>query len=455
MSAEMTLLVKLPGESWASEKRYIAEWVLQERLGIPVRFEIGVSSVWELRYGKNVLRLPNLFFPETKPETYLTRGSLPSAPFAHLTEAELAVRSGSLCESRIPVLWQNNQSDSKSLDIFGTIFFLITRYEEVCIRERDSLERFLSGMSISTQGGFLGRPLVDEYIEILSQWLRETAGVPNWIERHPPQYKFILTHDVDVPSRWKKRTPFTLVRALASDLIKKQDPVRAIQSWQGFFDPDQDHVSCFNWMMDTAEKYSLQSTYYFIAGGEHPHDYEIHYNLKEPYYLELLKRMTKRGHRIGIHGSFESYLNPELLRSEIAYLSEASQSEITLGRQHYLRFLAPETWHVQELAGLKFDSSIGYSDQSGFRAGTCFEYPVFDVKLGKKLEIREQPLIVMEHSLLSSVYEGLSHPQAFEKSKLLLDRVKKFGGQFVFLWHNHNLVKPADRELFEQILNLA
>ena len=47
-------------------------------------------------------------------------------------------------------------------------------------------------------------------------------------------------------------------------------------------------------------------------------------------------------------------------------------------RQHYLRWRAPTTWQNWEDAGLDYDSTVGYADHVGFRAGTCYEYPIFN-----------------------------------------------------------------------------
>ncbi len=84
---------------------------------------------------------------------------------------------------------------------------------------------------------------------------------------------------------------------------------------------------------------------------------------------------------------------------------------------------------------MKWDSSLGYADREGFRCGVCYEYSVFNILTRKKLNLKERPLIVMEGSF--TTYQPNIEPEDMEmKIKKLIDEVKKFNGEFVFLWHN-------------------
>lgn len=51
----------------------------------------------------------------------------------------------------------------------------------------------------------------------------------------------------------------------------------------------------------------------------------------------------------------------------------------------------------------------------------------------KKLNLKERPLIVMEGSF--TTYQPSITPQEMEK-KNLINKVKKYKGEFVFFWHN-------------------
>ena len=82
------------------------------------------------------------------------------------------------------------------------------------------------------------------------------------------------------------------------------------------------------------------------------------------------------------------------------------------GRQHYLRFAVPETWRHYASAGLSYDATLAHADQPGFRCGTCYDFPVYDLEQRCPLPLRERPLTVMELTLLDGEYLGLAAEQA-------------------------------------------
>jgi len=52
----------------------------------------------------------------------------------------------------------------------------------------------------------------------------------------------------------------------------------------------------------------------------------------------------------------------------------------------------------------------------------------------------ERPLLVMEVSLFSETYMGLTQAEALAKVREIVETVRRFEGEFVLLWHNSNLV---------------
>lgn len=52
-------------------------------------------------------------------------------------------------------------------DLFAGAFFMLTRWEEHVVKERDVHGRFCSSNSLASRFGFLNRAIVNEYIEYL------------------------------------------------------------------------------------------------------------------------------------------------------------------------------------------------------------------------------------------------------------------------------------------------
>jgi hypothetical protein len=63
---------------------------------------------------------------------------------------------------------------------------------------------------------------------------------------------------------------------------------------------------------------------------------------------------------IGIHPSWASGDNENLLGSEIETLESATGKKITASRQHYIRFTLPHTFRRLIAAGITDDYSMGY-----------------------------------------------------------------------------------------------
>jgi len=83
---------------------------------------------------------------------------------------------------------------------------------------------------------------------------------------------------------------------------------------------------------------------------------------------------------------------------------------------------------------MKWDSTLTYPEKEGFRCGTCYGYSVFNILTRKKLKLKEVPLEVMEGSLVN--YQNLPPEKAEKKIIKLMEKVKKYNGSFVLLWHN-------------------
>jgi len=200
----------------------------------------------------------------------------------------------------------------------------------------------------------------------------------------------------------------------------------------------------FEWLMDLDEGKGQQATYYFLAGASTRFDGR--YDVTSPHMQALLRRVVERGHSIGLHGSYATVDDAEMLSLERTRLATALQAagvpgEVTAVRQHYLRWRAPLTWRIAESAGLTVDSSLGFNEAPGFRAGTSFEFPAFDVENRRPLRLREKPLHVMDRAL-----SGLDQAAALATIDTIAQEARRHGGTLELLWHNNIFVEDPREE---------
>jgi hypothetical protein len=324
-------------------------------------------------------------------------------------------------------------------DVLGTVFLLLTRYEEVARPERDEHERFPSSATLAARTGRLQSPLVDELVDEL--WERLRARWPR-LERRAASFGLALSHDVDWPYP-EARGPAALARAAAGDALRRRDPVLALRRLRGANVNDT-----FDFLMDCSERRGLRSAFYVMAGRTNP-EFDGDYDLNDPWIAGLLRRVDERGHEIGLHPSYETFRDPEALRAEYERLLRACEAAGVAqrprgGRQHFLRWENPTTWRAWADAGLEYDASLGFSDVMGFRCGTSREFPVFDLRARRALALRERPLVVME--------QALARPADVVPAA---SACRRAGSDLSLLWHNSKLQSRGERAAYEATLDTA
>ena len=407
----MTIVVQAP-DTYATERRYVLDVVLSEWLGLDYAVAFGKVRYVAIRLAADPstteLSMPDVLFA-TPLDGWLTESAMPDRPLARLQMAGRAPGQTDFSDSAtspaqaptLPVIFGTPAADglawrrtamgaSLSIDVFGSVFFLLSRYEEVVLKDRDIHERFPSSASLAVAEGFLDRPIVDEYVDLL--W---TAMQSLWpaLTRRPSTFRFRPTHDVDLT--WAGLAH----RALIGDLLRRHDPVLAgnrlrafVDVWQGRV--DNDPFNTFDFLMETSERWALRSTFYFRVRGTRG-DARCRYRLLDQPVADLLRRIHVRGHDIGLHASYESYRSADRIAEELLELQTACRrigfEQAQWGvRQHFLRLDVPLTWRCHEAAGLDHDSTLGYADRVGFRAGTSREYPLFDLVARQRLRLRER-----------------------------------------------------------------
>ncbi|WP_439686866.1 Polysaccharide deacetylase [Cupriavidus oxalaticus] len=344
-------------------------------------------------------------------------------------------------------------------DILGLCYWMLSRQEEVGRTDLDYHDRFPASASHARRHGYLERPVVDEWLDLLGQVFKR-----QWPALALAQHQFSMrvSHDVDVPSRYGFASPARIVRRMAGDILVRKDFLSVLQVPQvrlGTRDAlhPGDRTNTFDWIMDVSERHGLVSAFYFICGRTDPVK-DADYEPEHPAIRKLLQRIHERGHEIGLHPSFNTYRAPEAIRQEAERLRRICEEEhisqpVWGGRMHYLRWEHPTTMLGWEQAGMTYDSTLSYADHAGFRCGTCFEYPAFDPVAGRALQLRIRPLVAMEATIIGSDYMGLGTGEAaWNKLRDLKDTCKAVGGCFTMLWHNSTLGSKRERALYQAIL---
>ncbi len=126
-------------------------------------------------------------------------------------------------------------------------------------------------------------------------------------------------------------------------------------------------------------------------------------------------------------------------------------------RQHFLKLRFPDTYRNLIAAGITDDYTMGYADETGFRAGICSPYKWYDLEKEVMTNLTIHPFAVMDGTLNS--YLKLTPAQALEKVKSLAQEVKNVNGELITIWHNETLSDWKDwkgwKDFYEQVIRIA
>lgn len=457
-----TLVVRAPSHRRA-ELEWVCEILLRRRLGLEFRIAPGDDALVELDCGRGTVCWPDVFLA-TVDKRWLHGGpaATPSDACWPLPGADWRTRAGfdevwqlfgdgvfELAPTRIRL----------PLDLSGSAFFMLSRYEEACDgAARDRHGRFPAAAAAAVRAGWLQRPCVDEWVELLASALRRFW--PDWLPPAPAPEVWVSC-DVDLPYSPSVHSARRALRQVAAHLVRERQPMVAAAAivnplltrlgWT-LLDP----YDTFDWMMAVNEAVGQRLTFFFIC-TEGQSEFEGFYRIDEPRIAGLVRRICDRGHEVGLHASYASIDDPGLLAGELLRLrtvaGHVGAAEAFGARQHYLRWQAARTPAQLDAARIAYDASLGHAEVPGFRCGTCHAFPLFDLERGRALDIEERPLVLMEASVMSSSHQGLGHGEAARAAMLTLkDTCRRFGGCFSLLWHNSMLTRGAERRLYRELI---
>jgi len=338
------------------------------------------------------------------------------------------------------------------VDVVASAFFLLARCEERSGTDRDRLGRFPASSALAHRTGRLTCPLVNEYAELL--WRLLSAVAPQ-IERRSAWgegFALCVTHDIDQLALFSSaRQVAGAVRRIAHGPSCGRRILRlATDGISVGLRRRKDPYDTFAELQALERRRGVRATYFAMSGGRGPH--EGRYRLEDA--AALLDLLQGHGHEIGIHGSLRTWRNATRLRSEIASLEAILSVPVHGGRQHYLRFQAPETWRAAARAGLRYDTTLGYPDAIGFRAGICTPYRPYDLHADEELPLWELPLAVMDATLLAR--GRLPAGEARRAVAALGRAVARRRGVLVLLWHQPSLydaLQPDGEAILAGILD--
>lgn len=440
-----------------TEKKYIIDVIFTEFIGLPYQLitdEFVSGFVIILANGNRIIL--NASFWETVDDSYLNEKFLPTVIMVnnHFTpENDIPLLFGlpdiGICEDEI--ICGN--------DIFGACFFMLSRMEEAIIQTRDGHDRFPAIASIAYNSGFLDRPIVDEYVEMLWNMLSSLDGN---LTRNLEAAKTFVTCDVDWPFKPARQTFKAVLKRSLGELIKRRQVKDSLVIWKYYLyhflnikqsDYNREKI---DFIMNENEKVGNKVAFYFIT--EYTSKYDSNFNFGAIEMRRLFRDIHSRGHEIGLHPGYNCFDNPTNFKLSANTLKRVLKEEnisqsVIGGRMHYLRWDITKTPQLWEKYGFDYDSTLSFADKSGFRCGTSREFTMFDLVGRKALKLKQRPLINMECTVISSDYESLGYSEhALERFIYFKNVSHKYSGSYTLLWHNTHFGTVMDDYFYTQLI---
>lgn len=297
-------------------------------------------------------------------------------------------------------------------------------------------------------------PTLDVHVDLLRQLLADLNVSFVEIPPRPDGYDFIccLTHDVDffgIRRHTGDRTlaGFALRASLgtAMDVLRARRPLsEAIQNWLAllalplvflrfmpdFWRPFEDYAAA-----DGRHK----STFFLVPfknkAGVGP-DGVVAENRAVPYQISEIggqvRQLAASGQEVAVHG-IDAWRDADAGRAERLRLTSVTGQGAVGVRMHWLYFARDSAKRLED-AGFDYDSTCGYNDAIGYRAGTAQVFQPIGTD-----HLLELPLAVMDSAMFFAGRMALSRTEALRRCCALVDHARRFGGTLVINWHDRSL----------------
>ena len=312
-------------------------------------------------------------------------------------------------------------------DIFETIFFHVSRYEELyCSEDQlDFHKRMKSSEQLLVKNKIHRIPVVD----LLVYHFFKSLG----LEVKKIRTTYSISHDIDIIRKYK--STFSSFKSVAKVLQMGLGLSGAYSILKSIVkrgkNPQNDPYFTYDWLFVNNPEF-VNKTVYFVAGGDRKYDlYDKDYFKELP---EIIRKAKEKSYKIGYHPSYDAYNNKKLFKEEFDKLNKLSDSDIVDIRTHYLRLDLQKTFEIIEQYGFRTDSTLGFADDIGFRCGTGFEYNPYNFAEERAWKFREIPLVFMDSSLKYNICKN--QVKCFKQKAKQFFENNQYGTHIMINFHN-------------------
>jgi hypothetical protein len=312
-------------------------------------------------------------------------------------------------------------------DFFAAAFYLISRYEEYLPHKKDMYGRYAHENSIAYQHQFLQQPLIN-------LWLQELVKQFSLKLQQQTVFSYVPSYDIDIAYSYQHHSLYKNLGGFAKDFFKA-NLTSLKERLSVCFGNKKDPFDVYEFLDKLHQQYQLQPIYFFLLAAKRKgYDKNI---LPQHNAMKALikKHATNKIYQVGIHPSWQSANNENILANEINTLSTITNKPVNASRQHYINFHLPTTYRLLIKNNIQHDYSMGYGSINGFRASYTLPFQWYDLLNETITSLTIHPFCFMEANAIFE--QKISPTQAAEELQNYFDIVQKVQGQLITIFHNH------------------
>lgn len=297
-------------------------------------------------------------------------------------------------------------------------------------------------------------PTLEIHISVLRQLILN-AGIP--VVEIPPapagiDYFACLTHDVDfvrIRDHFFDHTFFGfLYRALIGSLINfytnrisweklRENWIAAFKLPLVFLGLSRDFWLQFERYLEIEN--GLKATYFLMPFKNYPgaNDNDIVSRKRAGSYepaniLPEIKQLLSYGHEVALHG-IDAWKDPVKGVMESERIFDVTGETVSGVRMHWL-YINENSPDILKRAGFQYDSTYGYNDAAGFKAGTTQVYSPIN-----SVDFYELPLNIQDTALFFPGKMNLTEDSAWKLVLEIKEKLHEYGGVLTINWHQRSL----------------
>jgi len=246
-------------------------------------------------------------------------------------------------------------------------------------------------------------------------------------------YAICLTHDVDEIKKTYQWITYPLKLFFKGNLkgiaLQFRSFIQRLRGYEPYW--------TFKNLIQVEENLKVRSSFYFLQETAKVRFTDRstwrhmgrRYDLSADSMREIIQDLHLGGWDVGLHGSFDSYVDCRKFADENQRLETILGHRVHGTRQHNLNLKIFKTWLCHERGGIEYDTTLGFNNCFGFRWGISFPFRPYFHEEKRLLRLLEIPLAIEDLPYFNT-------PNRWEEFVNIERKIQRVHGMITLLWHH-------------------